>query len=115
MPMVFTNTIGGQWFGHYVEQQMPFAGMGYMEHVDRHLIAVQLDAQQRIGNNHYIVLNLGLAQQAEKLNTFFDKKMFFGSQIGYSYNTFFGPVGAWIGYNTKTKDVRFYLNVGHEF
>ena len=26
VPPVFGNTIGGDWFGHYVEQQMPFAG-----------------------------------------------------------------------------------------
>ena len=31
VPAVFGNTIGGEWFGHYVEQQMPFAGIGNME------------------------------------------------------------------------------------
>ena len=25
VPFIFANTIGGNWFGHYIEQQMPFA------------------------------------------------------------------------------------------
>ena len=36
VPPAFGNTIGGDWFGHYVEQQMPFAGIGNMEYVDHH-------------------------------------------------------------------------------
>lgn len=32
VPPVFGNTIGGDMFGHYVEQQMPFAGIGNVEY-----------------------------------------------------------------------------------
>ena len=52
---IFGNVIGGNWFGHYVEQQMPFAGIGNMEYVGKQFIAVQLQGQQRIGSNHYII------------------------------------------------------------
>ena len=33
VPPVFSNAIGGDWFAHYVEQQMPFAGIGNIEYV----------------------------------------------------------------------------------
>ena len=40
-----SNTIGGEWFGHYIEQQMPFAGIGNMEYVDRQFVAAQLQSE----------------------------------------------------------------------
>jgi NTE family protein len=32
-PSIISNTVGGDWFSHYVGQQMPFAGIGNMEYV----------------------------------------------------------------------------------
>ena len=58
--------IGGEWFGHYVEQQMPFAGIGNIEYVAHQFVAAQLQAQQRIGTNNYVLLRLAAGQQADK-------------------------------------------------
>ena len=115
VPPVFGNIIGGEWFGHYVEQQMPFAGIGYIEYVDRHFIATQLQAQQRMGSNHYITLRLVAAQQSDRLKELFDHKTLFGCQASYSLNTMFGPVGASIGYSNHTKKANVFINLGFEF
>ena len=115
VPAVFSNTIGGDWFGHYIEQQMPFAGIGNMEYVGHHFTAVQLQAQERIGNNHYILLRVAGALQADKLKHLFDNRFMFGVQASYYYNTLFGPVGASIGYSNHTKEPYFFLNLGYEF
>ena len=115
VPVVFGNTIGGEWFGHYIEQQMPFAGIGNMEYVGHQFAAAQLQAQQRIGSNHYVLLRVANALQADKLKHLFDNRVMFGVQAAYYYNTMFGPVGASIGYSNHTKKVNFYLNLGYEF
>ena len=115
VPTIFGNTVGGSWFGHYTEQQMPFAGIGNMEFVRQHFIAAQLQAQERIGKNHYILLRAGVGAQSEKLGQIFDNKAFVGGQIAYYYNTIFGPVGAAFGYSNHTKKVDFFLNLGHTF
>lgn len=95
VPYIFSNTIGGDWFGHYVEQQMPFAGIGNMEYMDHQFVAAQLQAQQRIGTlSHRTLL---------------------GIQAAYYYNTMFGPLGATFGYSNRTKKPYFYLNLGYEF
>ena len=73
VPPVFGNTIGTDWFGHYVEQQMPFAGIGNMEYVDHQFVAVQLQAQEHIGGNSYMLLRLAGGQQADKLKNLFDQ------------------------------------------
>ena len=115
VPPIFGNTIGGEWFGHYVEQQMPFAGVGYIEYVWKQFVAVQLQAQQRIGNNHYVLLRLAAAQQSDKLKNLFDNRTLLGGQIAYYYNTIFGPIGATLGYSNRTKKPYFFLNLGYEF
>ncbi len=115
IPPVFGNTIGGEWFGHYVEQQMPFAGIGNMEYVDHHFVAAQLQAQQRMGTNNYVLLRVAGAQQTDRLEELFEHKTLLGVQIAYYLNTMFGPVGATLGYSNHVKKPYFFLNLGFEF
>ena len=111
----FSNTIGGEWFGHYIEQQMPFAGIGNMEYIGRQFVSAQLQAQQRIGKTHYVLLRVAGGQQAAKLKEIFDYRTLVGVQGGYYYNTIFGPVGATLGYSNHTKKAYFFINLGYEF
>ena len=115
VPPVFGNTIGGDFFGHYVEQQMPFAGVGNMEYVEKQFVAAQLQAQERIGTKAYILLRIAAAQKAHELKELFDYRTLLGVQGAFYYNTMFGPVGATVGYSNRTKEPYFYLNLGYEF
>ena len=115
VPPVFGNTIGGDWFGHYVEQQMPFAGVGNMEYVDHQFVAAQLQAQQRIATNNYVLIRVAGGQQADKVKNLLDTKPILGAQAAYYYDTMFGPVGATLGYSNRTNKPYFYLNLGYEF
>ena len=115
VPPAFGNTVGGDWFGHYVEQQMPFAGIGNMEHVDHQLVAAQLQAQQRIGQSSYIILHTTGAQHASHLKGLLDRSTLLGGQIAYFYDTILGPVGATVGYSNRTKKPYLFVNVGFEF
>jgi NTE family protein len=115
IPPVFGNTIGGEWFSHYVEQQMPFAGIGNMEYVNKHFVAAQLQAQQQIGRNNYVLLRVAAAQQANKAKNLLDNRTLIGAQAAYYYNTLFGPVGASFGYSNRTKKPYLFLNLGYEF
>ena len=114
-PPIFANTIGGEWFNHYIEQQMPFAGIGNIEYVGRQFVATQLQAQQRIATNNYVLLRVAAAQQADTTKDLFNNKTLFGVQAAYAYNTMFGPIGASLGYSTHTKKPYFYVNLGYEF
>ena len=115
IPPVFSNTIGGDWFGHYVEQQMPFAGIGNIEYANYQFVAAQLQAQQRIGGNSYVLLRVAGAQHANRLKELLDYRTLLGGQIAYYYNTIVGPVGATVGYSNRTKKPYFYINLGYEF
>jgi len=114
-PAVFGNTIGGEWFGHYIEQQMPFAGIGNMEYLHQQFVAAQLQAQERIGNKSYVLLRLAAGQHAPKVKELFDHRTLAGAQLAYYYNTIFGPLGATLGYSNHTKKAYFFINLGYEF
>lgn len=115
VPWCFGNVVGGQWFGHYVEQQMPFAGIGNIEYMNKHLAAAQLQVQQRIGTKHYVLLGLTGAQCADRLKNLFKEKTMFGVQATYAFYTIAGPLGATLGYSNHTKKVNFYINLGFIF
>ena len=115
VPAVFGNTIGGEWFGHYIEQQMPFAGIGNLEYVHQQFVSAQLQAQERIGKHHYVLLRVAAGQQSEKLKELFDYRTKIGAQLAYYYNSIFGPVGATFGYSNHTKKCHFFINLGYEF
>lgn len=115
VPYIYGNFIGGEWLGHYIEQQMPFAGVSNLESTDRHFMAIQLEAQQRIAASHYILLRLAAAQHAEEFKHTFDHHTMLGYQLAYYYNTIIGPLGASVGYSNKTKEVNLYVNLGFEF
>ena len=115
VPAVFGNTIGGEWFGHYVEQQMPFAGVGNLEYVHNQFVAAQLQAQQRIGKSSYVLLRVAAGQHAPKVKELFDYRTMIGVQGAFYYNTMFGPVGATLGYSNHTKKAYFFINLGYEF
>ena len=115
VPPVFGNTVGGEWFGHYIEQQMPFAGIGNLEAVERQFVAAQLQAQQRIGRSAYVLLRVAGAQKAAKVKELLDYRTLLGVQGAFYYNTILGPVGATLGYSNRTKKAYFYLNLGYEF
>lgn len=115
VPLVFSNLVGGPWFSHYVEQQMPFAGIGNMEHVEIRFVAAALQAQQHIGNNHYLQFTVACAQHSDRMRTLFRRRTLTGFQAAYYYRTLFGPLGVAFGYSNKTSQPYFHLNLGYEF
>lgn len=115
LPPIYGNVVGGTRFGHYVAQQMPLAGLGHMEYADRHFVAVQLQARQRMGKNHHICLLGSVAQNAPELKDIMQTKTLIGGQLAYYYNSMFGPLGASFGYSNRTKSPYLYINLGFDF
>jgi len=115
VPLGLNNVIGGEWFGHYVEHQLPFPGMGHFEIIDHKFVAAQLQGQYHLTSSHILRLRLAAAQQGEVYKDLFKTRMLFGTSLSYYYDTMFGPVGTTIGYSTKSKDFYIFFNLGFEF
>ena len=114
-PFCLENFVGGDWFGHYDNWQMPFVGVGHMESIESKFIAAQLKLQQRIATNNYVMLKVVGAQRGAELKDIFDHGPLIGTQVSYAYNSMFGPLGASLGYNTLTHKAYFFVNLGFVF
>ena len=128
VPLAYSNAVGGEWFGHTVEQQLPFAGIGHTEYLERYFIGGQVQLQYRIRKNHYVMLRMAIARHNEDFRHLFwpvdegDDSVptawlapVLGGQLGYSYNTLFGPLDVRLGYSTRTRMAYFFVNFGHRF
>lgn len=114
-PTCRANIIGGNSFGHYLEQQVPFVGCGYAEFAEQRVLAVQLDAYERIADNNYITLYMSALRSCDKLSRLFDTCPKIGAQLGYCYTSMFGPLGASISWSTLTHSPYFNVSLGFDF
>ena len=114
-PIILSNILGGEWFGHYIDQQLPFAGMGNMELQWDKLFVAQMQAQYSLTSNNIMLLKLGVAQDGDKYKEVLKRKTMLGGSVGYYYNSPTGPVGASLGYSNVTNKLTFYFNLGFVF
>lgn len=115
IPLIRMNGIGGQWFDHYLDQQMPFPGIGHVEITDNHFIAAQLRLQAQLTTNNFVLFRVAGAQHADALRNLLKHGTMLGYELAYYYKTLIGPIGANIGYSDKTNRVNFMINIGYEF
>lgn len=115
IPFIMRNAVGGQFKGQYIEQQLPFAGIGHIEFIDNTLLALQLRGQQRIGRANYFIARLSFAQRSDKQKYIFERMPMFGCEVAYYYDSMFGPIGATFGYSEHTEKPYFYVNLGFDF
>lgn len=67
-------------------------------------------------DNNYLAFSLmSLGESNDKLKDIFQSKLMHGYRFTYSYDSFFGPLGATIGYSSRTKKPYLYINLGYEF
>lgn len=115
IPFIRMNGIGGQWFGHYLDQQMPFDGIGHVEMTDKQFVACRLKLQAQLSTNNFVLISVSGAQPSHRAARLLKSHTLLGCQAAYYYRTIFGPLGATLGYSNKTKRVNLFINLGYEF
>jgi NTE family protein len=115
IPYIMKNLLGGNFFGHYMSQQMPFAGIGNVEIIDNQFLALQMRAQEHLFKGIYLVGKVGVAQYSDKLDGLLNGNTLWGLQVGGYYKSILGPLGANIGWSNRTENPFFYINLGYEF
>ena len=114
-PIILCNIMGGEWFGHYIDQQLPFAGVGNIELQWDKIFAAQIQAQYAATANSFILFKFAAGQDGDTYSEVLKRKTMLGSSLSYYYNAPIGPIGLSLGYSTVTDKPYFYLNVGYVF
>ena len=115
IPCSAENMMGGNRFGIYYQQQLPFAGVGHCHAMEDKLLIAGLKVQQRLYKEHYMMVRGQVAEQNDKLDGIFKYKPIWGAQLGYFYNSIVGPLGGTLSWSNFTKKPYLYVNLGFEF
>jgi NTE family protein len=115
IPLVLDNFIGSEWFGHYVDGQVPFAGVGNLEMAWKNMTAAQMQLQFNPTTNNNILLRLAAGQNAPHFEDLLKHRTMLGFSLSYYYTWILGPLGGSIGYSNVTEKFYFYINLGYVF
>ena len=115
LPATAMNMMGGNRFGIYYAQQLPFSGFGHCHIMDSKLLVAGFKLQQRLVKEHYLMVKGHVTKQNYKLDNIFDGKPIWGAQLAYAYNSIVGPLGGSLGWSNFTEHVSLYINLGFEF
>lgn len=115
----YLNVVGGETFGRYLPQQLPFAGINHMEVLDNAVAVAKLHFRQRIGQRHYISLIGNYALQNDDFLSLLKGQSIWGGSIGYAYHSIAGPLSATMSmsnYHSKSHvKALFYMSLGYSF
>lgn len=115
IPSVRRTFLGGPWFSHYLETQLPFAGAHHIEMTDLHYMAAQLQLQYHLTTNNFLLLRGAWSQHDDRLADILRYKGDWGVLAAYCYRTMFGPLGASLGWASPQRDLRLMVNLGFKF
>ena len=115
VPLVYGNVMGGALKGRYLDHQIPFIGFSDTHVFKNVLTAATLDTRIRMLDNHYIFASAAYSRDFQNLDDIFADKPVVGARIGYSYNSFFGPLSANLFWSNYTHRVGAYISLGYTF
>ncbi|MBR4826573.1 MAG: patatin-like phospholipase family protein [Bacteroidales bacterium] len=119
IPLPYSNIIGGQLRGRYLDQQIPFTGIQYASAALPALALAGLELRANPWKNQYFTLSGGAGVTAENLSRFFqpanDILPFFGLGLEYALNTPAGPVKANVNWSSVTQALGLYVSLGFDF
>ena len=115
IPIQYANVIGGDMWGRYVDQQIPFVGLGNSAFRRNCLAIARLDGRLRIGNNHYVTLMGNVGYDFVGFNEFSEGEFMSGAGLSYAYNSIFGPLKLQLHWSSITQRVGAYLSLGYVF
>jgi len=114
IPVPFANALGGYMRGRYVSHQIPFAGIDNAAFRRNNLVTVGADMRFNLVHDQYITLKGNWAYDFDSFKQFENGEQILGAAMGYTYNSFIGPISAY-GHWSSLTGFGAYLSVGMDF
>ena len=115
IPIAYSNVMGGEMNGRYVDQQISFIGVNNAAFMRNCLGVARLDARFKLLKNNYLTGIFNYARDFNSFATIGDGMNVYGAGIEYAYNSIAGPLRANIHWSSMTRKVGFYISLGFDF
>lgn len=112
---VYGNMIGGDVFARYFPQQLPFAGIYNAESIEKSVLVGGLKLRQHLTGRHYASISGTLAIADNRFKNILEGRCIYGFDLGYGFDSEFGPLEASIGYSNYSDKIKCYINLGFFF
>lgn len=115
-PMFYDTFIGGHNHSYNVVNQTPFWGIGWGECHVKNYAMISLENRFKFMKNHYAYLNANVMLNSQSLYDYSDDAVNFrfGMSVGYSYDSFLGPIDIYFSLANKSK-LKTFINIGYYF
>ena len=118
IPLPFLNIIGGSMAGRYLDQQIPFTGIGNAVATANVFAMARTDFRFRLSRNNYLTATVNYGAGALKLSEFFYNEpvtVYTGYGLEYAYDSIVGPVRLDVHWSNLTGKLGAYLGIGFDF
>ena len=112
------NIIGGDIASRHIEHQMPFIGVNHVSQAPDLTAIARCDLRYNFYAKHYLTATYnylyGLTPTDSKLNKYVSTQ-YSGVGLGYSYDSFLGPLSLTAQWSNCTKEFSAYFSIGYQF
>lgn len=115
VPLLYSNIIGGEFAGRYIDQQTPFIGFTDVALCQDHLGLARMEFRYEVANNHYLSAIGNASLDCDSFGAIGNGRFLWGMGAGYGWNTIVGPLKAQVFWSSLTKKVGAYLSFGYSF
>ncbi|UKI39381.1 MAG: patatin-like phospholipase family protein [Alistipes putredinis] len=115
IPYEYMNFLGGDYFGRYMPQQIPFSGMDYTTIQNHTALVARVELRQKVARKHFILETCNYALTHDDLRRIGDGRHLIGGSIGYGYDSMVGPLTVSFNISNETKKLGFYARFGFNF
>ena len=118
VPLPFANVIGGSMAGRYLDQQMPFMGIGNAVMTPNFMGIARADFRLRMSPNNYLTFTLNSGVGALHVQeVFFNEPAvtYTGCGLEYAYDSIVGPIRLNVNWSDLTHRLGAYFSVGFDF
>ena len=115
IPLMYSNLIGGDYPGRYVDHQIPFMGINDAAFRDNFLTVGRVDARFKLGNSHYVTASFNTSYDFHEFAQIAEGTFHYGAGLSYAYHSVAGPLKFTVHWSSLTKKVGWYLSLGFNF
>ena len=118
IPLPFANLIGGNMAGRFLDQQIPFMGVGNAAATPNVIGIARADFRFRLSRNNYLSAVVNYGASALKLGDFVDRDpvtLYAGYGLEYAYDSIIGPVRLDVYWSDLTRQPGAFLGIGFNF
>lgn len=115
VPFIYKTYIGGTEQNDYFDVQIPFYGLEFMSFPTNNCFSGVAKVNYEFWPKHFLGAAFNVAVYSDELNSFDKLASLYGGALMYSFDSYIGPLNAYLMLSDLNDDLSFFLSLGYWF